>query len=80
MPTGGQPAPLVSNLSNPAHFAVDTLNVYWTIPSMGEVFSLPLTATGSPGVVASALDAPTFIAADDAIYVTTSGSILKIAK
>jgi hypothetical protein len=80
--SGGAPAALVSGLVGPAHLAVDSFNVYWTSPTTGQVFALALaTTTGvtnTPVVVATGLDTPAWIAVDDAIYVTTSTSIVRL--
>jgi hypothetical protein len=76
---GGKPAALASGLSNPGQLAVDANNAYWTSPAQGEVLSVPL-AGGTPVAIATGLSSPSAILVDDAVYVTTASTVVRIAK
>ena len=77
---GGTVTTLAGGQDAPTRLAHDATTLYWTNDdTAGSVVSLPI-AGGTPTVIAANLDHPRGIAVDDALYVTTTDAILRIAK
>jgi hypothetical protein len=83
---GGGPEPLVYDLAGAVGLAVDATYVYYTQRSVGRLMRVPL-AGGTPVALATKLDAPLFLALDQArdspsLYWTggqIDGGIMKLA-
>jgi len=77
--SGGQPRVDASNLDSPARVATDGTWLYYTSAPSGSIGAVS-TIDASIRVVTTGLSSPFAIVVDDAIYVTTADSIIKIPK
>ncbi|APR77945.1 Putative serine/threonine-protein kinase pknH [Minicystis rosea] len=81
---GGEPEPLATGQSEPAHLAVDKAFVYWTNTGNGTVMKVPLEG-GDPVVLAMEQDTPFDIAVDDNYVYWTNrssshGAVMRVQK
>ena len=75
----GKPAALASGIDHPQDVASDGASAYFTVPSLGQVYAVPLGG-GSATALASGLSSPGAIAVGDAVYVGTADAIVRLAK
>jgi hypothetical protein len=76
---GGAVATLVPDAGGPRHIAVKNGIVYFTAGTAGEVRAVAVGG-GNVAVIATGVDAPSWIAVDDASYVTFSGGIARLPR
>lgn len=76
---GGVPTAIAQGLPSIGHLARDASHLYWTSPSDGSIYGMALP-NGVPLVLATGLSAPNAIAVDDAVYVTTTDSVVRVSR